>query len=80
MYLSEAAEPLHFGVSNIQVMPGIKSFRAHTGTHTHTQAVTLVDLLQDETKSIDGLQKPSVALPIGSFPRSFQSYGGYHLW
>lgn len=41
MYLSEwAAEPLHFGVKNVQVMPGIKSI------HVHTYA--LVDLLPKE--------------------------------
>lgn len=31
MYFTEgAAEPLHFGVQNIQVLPGIKSIHMHT--------------------------------------------------
>lgn len=31
MYSAEGdAEPLHFGVQNIQVMPGIKSIHMHT--------------------------------------------------
>lgn len=46
MHLSEwAAEPLHFGVLNIQVMPGNKSIHMHT--------YTLVDMLPNENEQMD---------------------------
>lgn len=46
MHLSEwAAEPLHFGVLNIQVMPGNKSIHMHTYTR--------VDMLPNENEQMD---------------------------
>lgn len=53
MYLSEgAAEPLHFGVSNIQVMPGIKSIRTRARTCGRTPALALVGSLPDGNRWI----------------------------
>lgn len=58
MYLSEgAAEPLHFGVSNIQVMPGIMSIRTRRRvlacTHTQTHASTPIGGFATRWKSMD---------------------------